>query len=113
MTNYSKGHQAELVAAEYLSSKGFKIIGMNWKNPLAEIDIIAEIEGVIFFVEVKYRTTTLQGHGIDYVTDKKIKQMSFAAEMWVSNNNWGGEYQLSAIELSGKDFEVTNFVQDL
>lgn len=113
MTNYSKGHQAELVAAEYLSSKGFKIIDMNWKNSLAEIDIIAEIEGVIFFVEVKYRTTTLQGRGIDYVTDKKIKQMSFAAEMWVSNNNWGGDYQLSAIELSGKDFEVTNFVQDL
>ncbi len=113
MTNYSKGHQAELVAAEYLKSKGYKIMDINWKNPLAEIDIIAEMGSVVFFVEVKYRRTNLQGYGTDYITNKKIKQMSFAAEMWVSNNNWDGEYQLSAIELSGEDFEVIDFVQDL
>ena len=44
---------AEDLAAEYLSSNGYRIINRNYRKPWGEIDIIAEKEGIIAFVEVK------------------------------------------------------------
>lgn len=99
MSNYTAGHNAEKRAAEYLRSQGFKIRELNWKTRYCEIDIVAEKDKSIYFVEVKYRRNAAQGMGLDYITPKKLQQMSFAAEMWVSNHNWSGDYQLAAISI--------------
>jgi Holliday junction resolvase-like predicted endonuclease len=96
-TNYSSGHAAEQDAASYLLDNGFKIIEINWKTRYCEIDIIAEKNKEIYFVEVKSRKNSKQGYGLDYVTPKKLQQMSFAAEMWVNEHRWAGPYQLAAI----------------
>lgn len=113
MTNYSVGHQAENIAAEYLKNKGYEIVDQNWKTKYCEIDIIAKINNKIHFVEVKYRKSSQQGSGLAYITPKKIKQMSFAAQLWVIENNWSGDYQLSAIEMSGNQYQFINFLPDL
>ena len=110
MTNYQTGHSAEKRAAVYLESKGFKIRELNWKNRYCEIDIIAEKDGSIYFTEVKYRRNAKQGSGLDYITSKKLKQMKFAAEMWVQNNNWTEDYQLAAISI---DANETTFIDEL
>lgn len=110
ITNYQSGHSAEVQAAEYLKSQGFKIHELNWKTKYCEIDIVAEKDKAVYFVEVKYRKNQNQGFGIDYITPKKLNQMRFAAEMWVSNHNWSGEYQLAAIGIDGK--EIT-FIDEL
>lgn len=106
MTNYAAGHDAEKQAAKYLEVKGFKIRELNWKTRYCEIDIVAEKSGAVYFVEVKYRKNRSQGSGIEYVTPKKLNQMCFAAEMWVSNNQWDGEYQLAAIGIDGDDISL-------
>lgn len=103
VTNYSAGHDAEQVAADYLKQKGFKIRECNWRTKYCEIDIVAEHDVAIYFVEVKYRKNNNQGFGLDYVTPKKLQQMAFAAEMWVSNHDWAGEYQLAAIGIDGSE----------
>ncbi len=110
MTNYSTGHQAEKDAAEYLESIGYKIVQLNWKTKYCEIDIVAEKDNRIYLVEVKSRKTLFQGSGMDYVTTKKLNQMRFAAEMWVSNHSWTGEYQLVAIGIDGEEITL---VEDL
>ena len=110
MTNYSVGHDAEDVAADYLVNQSYKIIDTNWRTKYCEIDIIAEKDGTIYFTEVKYRKSSVYGSGLDYITPKKLKQMKFAGEMWVSKNNWSGDYQLAAIELTGPAFQITNFL---
>jgi uncharacterized protein (TIGR00252 family) len=106
MTNYATGHQAEQVAAHYLAGQRFTIIALNWKTRLCEIDIVAKKKNVIYFVEVKHRKNSAQGGGLDYITPRKLKQMKFAAELWVAGNDWRGAYQLAAIELLGPDFGV-------
>lgn len=111
MTNYSHGQQAERAAVEYLKKQGFTIRDTNWKTRTCEIDIVAEKQGTIHFVEVKYRQTNNQGTGLDYITPRKQKQMHYAAETWLAANNWPGATTLSAIELSGSDFLVTNFLE--
>lgn len=106
MTNYAAGHAAEVRAAEYLKSDGFKIRELNWKTRYCEIDIVAEKDKAVYFVEVKYRRTQNQGSGLDYITPKKLNQMRFAAEMWVNSNRWNGEYQLAAVAIDGNEISV-------
>ena len=111
-TNYSSGHEAENVAAEFMQSRGFEIIELNWQTPVCEIDIIANKNKIVYFVEVKYRINDNQGGGFDYITAKKLQQMQFAAECWVQENKYLGDYELSALEMSA-DYQVTSFIQEL
>lgn len=105
----SLGSQAESVAACFLQQKGYDIRAMNWRTRYCEIDIVAERNKCICFVEVKYRKQSVQGTGFDYITKSKLKRMRFAAELWVSENQWSGDYGLAAVEVSGSDFIVTGF----
>lgn len=110
MSNYSTGHDAEARAAQYLEKRGFKILQLNWKTRYCEIDIVADKKDVIYFVEVKYRRTDKQGTGLEYVTSAKLRKMTFAAEMWVSTNQWEGEYQLAAIGIDGDEITFVDEV---
>lgn len=47
------GDKGENRATDFLIQKGFKIIDRNWRTKEGEIDIIAEKEDAIVFVEVK------------------------------------------------------------
>lgn len=108
----SIGNQAEDAAALYLQEKGYAILSRNWRTRVCEIDIVAKKNRVVYFVEVKYRSSNSQGGGLDYITPKKLQQMSFAAENWVQEQKYSGDYQLSAIEVS-RDFAITSHIVDL
>ncbi len=112
MTNYSVGHEAEKVAARYIEEQGFVVRDLNWSTRLCEIDIVAEFSKSIYFIEVKYRSGDKQGSGIEYITPSKFKQMRFAADCWIAENKYTGDYCLSAIEVSG-DFKVTEFIESI
>jgi putative endonuclease len=105
MTNFQTGRAAEETAVAYLKAQGFSIIDRNWRTPRCEIDIVAKRKNVMYFVEVKYRSTTKQGDGIDYITAAKLKQMQFAAENWVAANQWDGDYELSVVSASDQAVE--------
>jgi uncharacterized protein (TIGR00252 family) len=113
MTTVETGRQAEMVAADFLRRKGCAIVAQNWRTKWCEIDVIAQRDKVVYFCEVKYRQTNAQGGGLDYITPQKLQRMRFAAESWVHMHGWTGEFQLSAIEVSGQDFRITNVVKDL
>jgi len=109
----STGRQAEDAATEYLRSKKFEVLSQNWRTRWCEIDIVARKKKIVYFVEVKYRKSSDFGGGLEYITPTKLKQMKFAAEFWISNNGWTGDYRLSAIEVSGLDFKITDFLRQL
>ena len=106
MKHNDDGRQAETAVAAYLENAGYRIVDTNWKTKWCEIDIVAEKENRMHFVEVKYRTSDEQGSGFEYITPSKLRQMGFAADLWVAKNRWNGEYVLSAAEVSGPNFEV-------
>jgi uncharacterized protein (TIGR00252 family) len=113
MTSFSTGREAENKAAQYLNQRGFKILSQNWRTRFCEIDLVAQKGICVYFVEVKYRHTDAQGSGLDYVTPQKLRQMQFAAEFWVSEHDWSSDYNLSAVEVTGKNFAVTSFITTL
>jgi putative endonuclease len=119
MTNYQSGHDAERVAAKYLEKHGYTIVALNWRHARAEIDIVAQkrprlrANGPIVFFEVKYRKSDWQGRGLDYITPKKLEQMRFAAELWVTENKYAGEYAVGAIEMTDEPPIVTELIESL
>lgn len=113
MTTVETGHRAETAATDFLETKGCTIVERNWRTRQCEIDIVAERDQTLYFVEVKYRANSRQGSGLDYITPKKLQHMRFAAESWVHMRGWRGQYQLCAIEVGGPAFTVTAAVKDL
>ncbi len=105
------GRQAEATVANYLTSQGFSIVDRNWRTRWCEIDIIAKKDKVIYFIEVKYRTSETQGGGFEYIGPNKLRQLRFAANFWTANNNWDGDYRLYGAEVTGANFENIDLVE--
>ena len=105
------GDKAETAVAKYLESQGFKILARNWRTRWCEIDIIAEKDKIVHFVEVKFRSGSGQGTGFDYITPKKFKQMKFAADFWISSQDYSGECALSAAEID--EYGEIHFIDDV
>ncbi len=49
------GRLGEQEAVSYLKKNGYRIVARNFKNYLGEIDIVAEDDGVVCFIEVRTR----------------------------------------------------------
>lgn len=106
------GGRGEDSAATYLESNGFKVLERNWRVKAGEIDIIAEKAGVTHFIEVKYRKNKNQGGGIAAITPTKLRHMERAARLWMQRHG-DKNSRLSAIEVTGDEYEVTQFLEQV
>jgi ribonuclease HII len=112
MNTTESGRRAEAAAKVYLEMRGYTIVEQNFRRPRCEIDIVARKREVIYFVEVKYRRTDEQGGGLEAITVSKLRQMRYAAAVWVAETKWHGEYELAAIEVAGPTYAVLNFIEN-
>lgn len=111
MSSKAIGDNAESVVCDYLEKQGYKIVDRNWRTRWCEIDIVAKKAKTVHFVEVKYRHTSDFGGGFDYITPAKLRQMRFAAELWISSNRYTGDVCLSAAAV-GSD-GIVNFIESI
>lgn len=79
MNNRETGTEYEDKAAAYLCSNGYTILKRNFYTRAGEIDIIAENEGYLCFVEVKFRSDDTDGLPLEAVDLRKIRRISKAA----------------------------------
>lgn len=77
------GNKGEALAVQYLSGKGYAIMHKNWRHSHWEVDIIAEKDGILHFMEVKTRRTKKYGNPEDAVSNKKIQNLINAAEEYL------------------------------
>lgn len=110
MSTTKTGREAEDASADFLIKQGFNIIAQNWRTRWCEIDIVASKNIIVYFIEVKYRKNNSYGDGLDAVTDTKLKQMTFAAEIWVNDNKWNGDYELAVISANSDPLKIDNFI---
>ena len=75
MDKRKEGSKYEDAAAEYLENAGYKILERNFYTHFGEIDIIAWKDGMIVFVEVKYRKSLKRGHPLEAVTKTKQQRI--------------------------------------
>lgn len=107
------GARAEQRAAAYVGELGYAVLEQNWKTKWCEIDLIAQKDGCLYFVESKYRATDSFGAGLSYVTPQKQRKMRFAAELYIKQKGWTGDAALAAIEVSGPAFSITKWIPDI
>src|SRR3954470_16640379 len=74
-----EGARAEDLCAELLRAAGLKLVDRNWRCRLGEIDLIAEENGTLVFVEVRMRGPGLFGGAAESVTTAKRARIIAAA----------------------------------
>ena len=102
MHNRRLGIDGENMACDFLQKRGYKIIDRNYRTRRGEIDIIAEKDKTIIFVEVKARKNIRMGNGAESVTNEKIRHMVYAINMYLYQNRLEDRnVRLDAIEING------------
>ncbi len=81
----SSGKYGEKIALDYLINNGYKIIEKNFRTKYGEIDIIAEKDNFIIFVEVKYRTNPNFGKAEESITKRKLEKIRKVAGYFLKN----------------------------
>ena len=79
------GNKGEKQAKEFLISNKYEIIKTNYHSPYGEIDIIAEDNNTIVFIEVKTRSTDLDS-ALNSISISKRKKISKTASYFLSKN---------------------------
>ena len=98
--NQEIGKWGEQAAAEYLLQKGYEILDKNARTPFGEIDLVARLEAVTVFVEVKARTTRSFGLPEEAVTPRKLAHMLACAEHYAAEHEVE-TWQLDVLAVEG------------
>ena len=102
------GKIGEELAVLHLEQNGFEILETNWTFQKAEIDIIAQKEGIIAVVEVKTRTSLDYGLPQEFVKPKKIQLLVKAINEYIISNDLDVEirFDIIAIYKEDKEFKI-------
>jgi len=107
--SYKIGRIGEEKAKNFLKEIGFVILEANYHSRFGEIDIIAQKDDVLHFVEVKYSQGSFEP--INNITSKKLKKIVLTIDTYNKNNL---SYQLDIILIKKSEIEfLENVTFDL
>ena len=111
----NKGAFGEDCAAKFLEDKGYTIVARNFRIRSAEIDIIAQIDDVIVFVEVKARSSIRHGLPVEAVTIRKQKKIIKAAGVFLQDEKFcecACRFDVVEVYLRGEGVEEINHIEN-
>lgn len=99
------GSLGEQIASSFLQRKGFRVISLNYRKPWGEIDVIAERDNVVRFVEVKTLTgdtemLSRESNGYQpeqQIHGAKLQKIVRTAALYMEHARDDREYQIDAI----------------
>ncbi len=115
------GKWGERTAADYLTTKGYQVIGRNIRTPYGEIDLIARLPGktspekdILAFVEVKTRATASFGFPEESVNFRKQAHLLASAQFYMQEHpELEGDWRIDVIAIQrlnpGKPPAITHF----
>ncbi len=86
MTKSELGKKGENAACHYLESQDYSIVRKNFRCKSGEIDIIANNQNELVFIEVKTRCSKQYGEAREAVTEYKKKHIKKATEFYLHTN---------------------------
>lgn len=112
MQSNTYGKRSEIIACDYLKKKGYKILEVNYKNKVGEIDIIAKDNDYLVFVEVKSRISQKFGHPFEAIDERKQQKIHAVASLYmVKYDKYGCNCRFDAISILGlENPEITHIV---
>lgn len=105
---HSLGPQGEELAAGYLIRQGYRILHRNWRSGRTEIDIVAENNLFIVFVEVKCRSSDYAVHPAEAVNVPKQRTIINAASNYIDTYAVSKEarFDIITVIISGDRHEI-------
>lgn len=96
------GDRGENIAANFLESKGFRVVERNYLKPWGEIDIICEKDSVVRFVEVKTVSVDDFSRERNYepenlVDARKLRKVSRTATLYMESKHDKREFQIDVV----------------
>ena len=100
------GALGEDIARKFLERKGFRIVAMNYRKPWGEIDVIAEKDGIMHFVEVKAVSRSISAtdgsREMDYrpeemATRSKLHKVARTASIYMESKRDEREFQIDVL----------------
>lgn len=79
---YQRGHDAEHLAAAYLEAHDYEIIAQRYKTAYGEIDLIAQSDNCLVFIEVKARKSHV--NGLESISAKQRQRIIHAANHYLT-----------------------------
>jgi putative endonuclease len=97
------GTWGEDCACSFLEHQGFSIVARNIRGPYGEIDILAQKENQMVFIEVKTRSNIANGYPEDAITDTKIKHMESSIQWYLDQHeDFKDNWRVDVISVIGK-----------
>ncbi len=98
-TTKETGDEGERIALEYLQKSGYIILATNWTWGKNEIDIIAQKDKIVCFVEVKLRRSTWAGQPYEAVNRSKQKAIVRTANFYLNRLEFDAEARFDIISI--------------
>ena len=80
------GELGERVAERWLRSRGWRVLQRRFRNGHRDIDLVAERDGTVAFVEVKARRGVRFGDPVEAVDWRKQRELARSAAVWVDRH---------------------------
>jgi putative endonuclease len=96
--NQQLGALGERIAERWLVKHGYRILARRFRNGHRDIDLIAERNSTIAFVEVKARSGNEFGDPVEAVHFQKQRELTRSAHVWIDRHGRAGEsYQFDVV----------------
>jgi putative endonuclease len=89
--NQRLGLLGERIAERWLVRHGWRIINRRFRNGRRDIDLVAERESTVAFVEVKARKGAEFGDPVEAVHQRKQRELARSAQIWIDRHGRDGE----------------------
>ena len=108
MSTKAVGDRAEALAAQHLERIGYRILARNYRVRGGELDLVAQKEGVLCFVEVRSKTSARHGAPAETIDRGKRERIARAAEHYLATRGMpGGSCRFDVVAiLGGSEIEV-------
>lgn len=111
--NKTIGQQGEEISHNYLVEKGYSILERNWRIGHLEIDLIAEKQGLIIVVEVKFRREEEPLEAGILVNKKKQAHLIKATQAYLEKTNCDKEVRFDVMVITVKNGQPqVNHIED-
>lgn len=97
----TRGEWGEAQAAAVLMEKGYHIVARNFRTRFGELDIVAEKDGFLVFVEVKTRKNDRFAQAREAVGACKQAKLRTAAELWLQAHPTRLQPRFDVVEVYG------------
>lgn len=114
MDSNSIGKNGEMAARRFLRAHGYSIIEMNYSCRFGEIDIIAQNDEYIVFVEVKTRNKNYIASPCEFVGEAKQNRLIKTAQTYLSLHDVLRQPRFDVIEVvnSGRFNKKINHIEN-